>query len=89
MGHPTVTPVLLYYTPGLQISTRTDTKKKKKNDNNFFFLKVSYDVAKTNIILCVYAVRGKKKYYFPHTVHYCCLAFLKCVDFYKAHRSEK
>ncbi len=33
-------------------------------------------------------MRFKKKKN-PHTVHYCCSAFLKCIDFYKAPRSEK
>ncbi len=39
--------------------------------------------------MCLCSLRLKKQHNFPHTVHYCCSAFLKCVDFYKAHYSEK
>ncbi len=40
-------------------------------------------------VMCLHGSRLKKKHYFPHTVHYCCSAFLKCADLYKAHHSEK
>ncbi len=38
--------------------------------------------------MCLCGLRFQKTHYFPHTVHYCCssIAFLKCADFYKAHR---
>ncbi len=42
------------------------------------------------VMQCVYAVRG---YFFFHILYIIvaplCSAFLKCADFYKAHRSEK
>ncbi len=44
------------------------------------------------VMHCVYVVRGSKNIIF-HILYIIvsplCLAFLKCVDFYKAHRSEK
>ncbi len=46
-------------------------------------LKGSYDVAKKNIILCIWCNAmclcglGIKKYYFPHTVHFCCSSMLR------------
>ncbi len=62
-------------------------------------LKGSYDVAKNNIILCIWCnamcLRGsrfKKHIVFNIlyiTVALLCLAFLKRTDFYKAHRSDK
>ncbi len=61
-------------------------------------LKGSYDVAKKNIILCIWCnamclcgLRFKKTHCFPNTVHYCCSSMprLSETDFYKAHRSEK
>ncbi len=59
-------------------------------------LKGSYDVAKKNIILCnamcLCGLRLQKHIIF-HILYIIaallCSAFLKCVDFYKAHRSEK
>ncbi len=29
------------------------------------------------VMQCVYAVRGSKTHYFPHTVHYCCSSMLR------------
>ncbi len=62
-------------------------------------LKGSYDIAKKNIILCIWCnamwlcgLRLKKTQYFPHTVHHCCPSSPRLserVDFYKAHCSEK
>ncbi len=62
-------------------------------------LKGSYDVAKNNIILCIWCnamclcgLRFKKHIIFPILyiiVAPLCPAFLKSADFYKAHRSEK
>ncbi len=56
-------------------------------------LKGSYDDAKNNIILCIWCnamclrgLRLKKHIIFHISL---CLAFLKHVDFYKAHHSEK
>ncbi len=47
-------------------------------------LKGSYDVAKKNIIWCIWCnamclcgLRLKKTHYFPHTVHYCCSSMLR------------
>ncbi len=46
--------------------------------NVFHYFKGSYDIAKKNIILCIWCnamclcgLRLKKTHYFPHTVHYC------------------
>ncbi len=63
------------------------------------FLKGSYGVAKKNIILCIWCnsmclcgLRFKKHIIF-HILYVIvaplCPAFLKRIDFYKAHRSEK
>ncbi len=60
------------------------------------FLKGSYDVAKKNIIwcnaMCLRGLRFKKHIIF-HILYIIvaplCSAFLKRIDFYKAHRSEK
>ncbi len=62
-------------------------------------LKGPYDVAKKNIILCIWCnamcLRGSrfKKYIIFHILYIIvapvCSAFLKRADFYKAHRSEK
>ncbi len=45
------------------------------------------------VVQCVFIqFKVKKVHYLPHNVHYCCSsmpAFLKRVDFYKAHCSEK
>ncbi len=65
----------------------------------WYILKGSYDVAKKNIILCIWCnvmclcgLRLKKHIIF-HILYIIvaplCSAFLKRVDFYKAHRSEK
>ncbi len=62
-------------------------------------LKGSYEVAKKNIILCIwcnamclFGLRFKKHIIF-HTLYiivaHLCSTFLKRVDFYKAYRSEK
>ncbi len=55
-------------------------------------LKGSYDVAKKNIILCIWCIwclvfmwfKVKRTHYFPHAVHYCYSTFLKRVDFYRS-----
>ncbi len=62
-------------------------------------LKGSYDVAKKNIglriwcnAMCLCGFKVQKTHYFPHTVLFVaplCSDFLKRIDFYKAHRSEK
>ncbi len=62
-------------------------------------LKGSYDVAKNNIIWCIWCnamcLRGSrfKKHIIFHILYIIvaplCSAFLKRDDFYKAHRSEK
>ncbi len=61
-------------------------------------LKGSFELLKRTLFLCIWCnamfLSGLmlKKHYFPQTVHYFCSsipAFLKHVDFYKAHRSEK
>ncbi len=36
---------------------------------------------KRTLFLVFMRFKVKKTHYFPHTVHYCCSAFLKCVDF--------
>ncbi len=49
-------------------------------------LKGSYDVAKKNIILCIWCnamftrFEVKKTHYFPHTVHYCCSFMLRLFE---------
>ncbi len=63
------------------------------------YLKGSYDVAKKNIILCIWCnamcLRGSrfKKHIIFHILYIIvaplCSAFLKHADFYKAHHSEK
>ncbi len=65
----------------------------------FHLLKGSYDVAKKNIILCIWCnamcLRGSrfKKHIIFHIryiiIALLCSAFLKRADFYKAHHSEK
>ncbi len=63
------------------------------------YLKGSYDIAKNNFFWCIWCnamclcgLRFKKHIIF-HILYIIvaplCSAFLKCVDFYKAHRSEK
>ncbi len=64
-------------------------------------LKGSYDVARKNIILCIWCnacnvfmwFKVKKTHIIFHILYIIvaplCPAFLKHVDFYKAHRSEK
>ncbi len=64
-----------------------------------FILKGSFDIAKNNIILCIWCnaicLRGLwfKKHIIFHILYIIVAplypAFMKCVDFYKAHRSEK
>ncbi len=66
---------------------------------NICVLKGSYDVAKKNIILCIWCnamcLRGSrfKKHIIFHILYIIvaplCAAFLKRADFYKAHHSEK
>ncbi len=45
------------------------------------YLKGSYDVAKNNIIWCIWCnamcFKVQKAHYFPHTVHYCCSSMLR------------
>ncbi len=57
------------------------------------WVKGLFNVAKNNIIwcdaMCLCDLRLKTTHYSRHTVHYCCSVFLKCIDCYKAHRSEK
>ncbi len=82
-----------------QYGTSHGHKRVLKKKSILLQLKGSYDVAKNNIILCIWCnamcLRGsrfKKHIIFPILyiiVAPLCSAFLKRVDFYKAHRSEK
>ncbi len=71
----------------------------RSDTSTVFFLKGSYDVAKKNIILCIWCnamclcgLRFKKHIIF-HILYIIvaplCPTFLKRVDFYKARHSEK